>query len=114
MRDKQSTQEQHNGVEASATTSDEASIQPVKACFAHAAPPIRASNQLLQDGGKTYPADDTVPMLVRWPLSLWLGGMGRILLKNSSQDRKSTRLNSSHQKISYAVFCLKKKKKKID
>src|SRR5438552_5689772 len=28
-------------------------------------------------------------------------------------DRKSTRLNSSHQIISYAVFCLKKKKKKI-
>src|SRR5438552_2115021 len=30
-----------------------------------------------------------------------------------SGDRKSTRLNSSHQIISYAVFCLKKKKKKI-
>src|SRR5256885_15516616 len=30
----------------------------------------------------------------------------------SSQDRKSTRLNSSHLVISYAVFCLKKKKKK--
>src|SRR5438034_6010496 len=29
-----------------------------------------------------------------------------------SQDRKSTRLNSSHTVISYAVFCLKKKKKK--
>src|SRR3712207_8376805 len=28
----------------------------------------------------------------------------------SSQDRKSTRLNSSHANISYAVFCLKKKK----
>src|SRR5436189_3793926 len=28
------------------------------------------------------------------------------------QDRKSTRLNSSHRCISYAVFCLKKKKKK--
>src|SRR5258708_27948483 len=28
------------------------------------------------------------------------------------EDRKSTRLNSSHQIISYAVFCLKKKKKK--
>src|SRR5690606_39547074 len=28
------------------------------------------------------------------------------------QDRKSTRLNSSHVKISYAVFCLKKKKNK--
>src|SRR5438552_4601218 len=30
------------------------------------------------------------------------------------RDRKSTRLNSSHQIISYAVFCLKKKKKKND
>src|SRR5690348_18476229 len=30
----------------------------------------------------------------------------------SRQDRKSTRLNSSHPSISYAVFCLKKKKKK--
>src|SRR3712207_7721540 len=29
----------------------------------------------------------------------------------SSEDRKSTRLNSSHANISYAVFCLKKKKK---
>src|SRR2546430_11290905 len=31
-----------------------------------------------------------------------------------SIDRKSTRLNSSHRQISYAVFCLKKKKKKRD
>src|SRR2546427_9127406 len=30
----------------------------------------------------------------------------------SASDRKSTRLNSSHSQISYAVFCLKKKKKK--
>src|SRR5688572_31969709 len=30
----------------------------------------------------------------------------------ADQDRKSTRLNSSHSQISYAVFCLKKKKKK--
>src|SRR2546430_5893045 len=29
----------------------------------------------------------------------------------TGQDRKSTRLNSSHSQISYAVFCLKKKKK---
>ena len=29
-------------------------------------------------------------------------------------DRKSTRLNSSHVSISYAVFCLKKKKKKVN
>src|SRR5258707_6530941 len=31
--------------------------------------------------------------------------------KHESRDRKSTRLNSSHANISYAVFCLKKKKK---
>src|SRR5688572_32405605 len=30
------------------------------------------------------------------------------------RDRKSTRLNSSHSQISYAVFCLKKKKKKTN
>src|SRR5690242_21136006 len=34
------------------------------------------------------------------------------LALNNSTDRKSTRLNSSHMSISYAVFCLKKKKKK--
>src|SRR5690606_40268582 len=33
-------------------------------------------------------------------------------LARNALDRKSTRLNSSHVKISYAVFCLKKKKKK--
>src|SRR2546427_1387590 len=33
------------------------------------------------------------------------------LLKKNEEDRKSTRLNSSHSQISYAVFCLKKKKK---
>src|SRR5256886_7632182 len=31
--------------------------------------------------------------------------------EDEAQDRKSTRLNSSHSQISYAVFCLKKKKK---
>src|SRR5689334_24484690 len=33
-------------------------------------------------------------------------------LQSPRTDRKSTRLNSSHSSISYAVFCLKKKKKK--
>src|SRR2546430_7790972 len=36
----------------------------------------------------------------------------RLACKCSVTDRKSTRLNSSHSQISYAVFCLKKKKKK--
>src|SRR3712207_7748300 len=54
-----------------------------------------------------------------------LGGFGRLLgsasrhsveqddgeRRNNGRDRKSTRLNSSHANISYAVFCLKKKKK---
>src|SRR6266480_7176605 len=52
------------------------------------------------------------------------GGPGRALGRSAcppgaeerlacpTQDRKSTRLNSSHMSISYAVFCLKKKKKK--
>src|SRR2546422_3963111 len=34
------------------------------------------------------------------------------IIKTACGDRKSTRLNSSHGYISYAVFCLKKKKKK--
>src|SRR5204863_7142602 len=36
---------------------------------------------------------------------------GSIRVVYQSQDRKSTRLNSSHVEISYAVFCLKKKNK---
>src|SRR5688572_30897506 len=36
------------------------------------------------------------------------------LSEKTEEDRKSTRLNSSHSQISYAVFCLKKKKKHTD
>src|SRR3712207_7496427 len=42
-------------------------------------------------------------------LDLLLDGHGR-LLDLHAPDRKSTRLNSSHANISYAVFCLKKKR----
>src|SRR5690554_2676107 len=41
-----------------------------------------------------------------------LGGVGQDAFEAGFADRKSTRLNSSHVRISYAVFCLKKKKKK--
>src|SRR3712207_7235615 len=51
-------------------------------------------------------------------LALWAAfdpGRGRRGVQSGqasfAQDRKSTRLNSSHANISYAVFCLKKKKK---
>src|SRR2546427_6022342 len=41
-------------------------------------------------------------------------GAGRRAARGEPEpDRKSTRLNSSHSQISYAVFCLKKKKKRI-
>src|SRR3989449_3778985 len=40
-----------------------------------------------------------------------LGVVGLINVQFAIRDRKSTRLNSSHGYISYAVFCLKKKKK---
>src|SRR5207302_5991937 len=51
------------------------------------------------------PTLDSSPMPIHTMKSgsIASGGIGR------SRDRKSTRLNSSHVKISYAVFCLKKK-----
>src|SRR5207245_5519971 len=52
------------------------------------------------------PPIDVVLGLVRGPVR----GAGEDHLLLEGQDRKSTRLNSSHGSISYAVFCLKKKK----
>src|SRR5579862_871698 len=50
------------------------------------------------------------------PRSAWadprsVGNPDRLARATACRDRKSTRLNSSHSSISYAVFCLKKKKK---
>src|SRR3712207_8998132 len=45
------------------------------------------------------------------PPNYRLSAVSNELLFQRAQDRKSTRLNSSHANISYAVFCLKKKKK---
>src|SRR5688572_32717762 len=39
------------------------------------------------------------------------GETGAVASQNAPRDRKSTRLNSSHSQVSYAVFCLRKKKK---
>src|SRR5690606_40039513 len=50
--------------------------------------------------------------LRRSPCAVVLHRMtAKSLQRRLRRDRKSTRLNSSHVKISYAVFCLKKKKK---
>src|SRR5438034_4036259 len=48
---------------------------------------------------------------IGWPATASGYGGVEVFLEGST-DRKSTRLNSSHTVISYAVFCLKKKKKK--
>src|SRR5207245_3643198 len=56
----------------------------------------------------------SVPMYIFENLHLPVIGVPTVNYDNNQMyiDRKSTRLNSSHGSISYAVFCLKKKKKK--
>src|SRR5207249_11059841 len=81
------------------------------------APPQRAARA--GGGGRAQPQQGSIPGR---PLSrasnaaqrdLWLGpdAPERGHRREHDPDRKSTRLNSSHVSISYAVFCLKKKKK---
>src|SRR3712207_8689827 len=52
----------------------------------------------------------TLRMYMRFYVQYFDGEKWRFV-KTGGKDRKSTRLNSSHANISYAVFCLKKKKK---
>src|SRR5438128_4603256 len=49
--------------------------------------------------------------IIRRSISTWTSAFGQPAFCGWCRDRKSTRLNSSHGSISYAVFCLKKKKK---
>src|SRR5690606_40595094 len=85
-------------------------------------PPCRSINSLHKTRPKPTPFSLSVPnsgsVLIEkilsclsceipFPLSLTVISQDK---QESILDRKSTRLNSSHVKISYAVFCLKKKK----
>src|SRR6202041_2103751 len=54
----------------------------------------------------------TLPIWIWAVLILGIMHIGYAILMYVNLDRKSTRLNSSHVEISYAVFCLKKKKEK--
>src|SRR5207244_13552413 len=61
----------------------------------------------------SFPTRRSSDLIAAWS---WYGpdrrsAAARCRTTNADPDRKSTRLNSSHQIISYAVFCLKKKKK---
>src|SRR2546427_2994029 len=66
-----------------------------------------------------FPYTTLFRSLLRLVAGLVLGGgsaaTAQLAIQQPTEklDRKSTRLNSSHSQISYAVFCLKKKKKNI-
>src|SRR5690606_40453390 len=91
---------------------------PYTTLFRSAATPGRSLTDVFAD--KTDPARDHVligkerhdvgrPRDVGYPIRGVIKG-DLLYVKNFElEDRKSTRLNSSHVKISYAVFCLKKK-----
>src|SRR5689334_24739772 len=64
----------------------------------------------VEDLGALVSALRTAGVRFRSDIIVGIGG-NQVLLDDPS-DRKSTRLNSSHSSISYAVFCLKKKKRK--
>src|SRR5689334_23486859 len=72
----------------------------------------------LKDDGKRFYADP-FPFRYRGEDFIFMeefpyrNGRGHISVCTVSGDRKSTRLNSSHSSISYAVFCLKKKIKTL-
>src|SRR5437879_8588596 len=69
---------------------------------------ILGPNTLLREAIET----DQVPSLILWgPPGTGKTTLARVIASATrAEDRKSTRLNSSHRCISYAVFCLKKKK----
>src|SRR2546422_3175301 len=77
----------------------------------------RAMRYVVEVAPGLYPAfEPAVRLLAAWPLWLVVESLVGLALAWRShaviaRDRKSTRLNSSHGYISYAVFCLKKKKK---
>src|SRR5215217_1177334 len=82
------TTDRRSGTRAATTFRKLPSASPGMKTIAAATPSISRPGRVAQD--------DVVPQ--------------RVPLRRVGRDRKSTRLNSSHANISYAVFCLKKKK----
>src|SRR5690606_42028110 len=80
----------------------------------HDALPIYATENMLQwFVNEQVEEEETAQGMIDSLKLIGTNGFGIYTMdKELAQDRKSTRLNSSHVKISYAVFCLKKKKKK--
>src|SRR5207253_11077789 len=81
---------------------------PYTTLFRSARPPMQAGQ-----GGGPVKTNKVTARVALFSVVCWLlWGAGGSAAQGSSSDRKSTRLNSSHVAISYAVFCLKKKKNK--
>src|SRR6266705_273886 len=87
-----------------------AGIQPQTLVWAPGTRRGRAPKRGRHDAANAISVEDVALGLRAnaWRTIAWREGTNKRL---SSRDRKSTRLNSSHRTISYAVFCLKKKKK---
>src|SRR6266478_8992982 len=76
--------------------------------FFHDTPPTEFYTLSLHDALPIFEAGDEVAGAHNHMRVVGAATLERLAV----EDRKSTRLNSSHSQISYAVFCLKKKKKK--
>src|SRR5690606_26897791 len=84
-------------------------------------PKLIKNGQVVEDNWVVMPKPDDVENAsvigenVIVPMALWLAQADRLSQRSDlgiwiDSDEESTRLNSSHVKISYAVFCLKKKR----
>src|SRR5207302_9519860 len=77
---------------------------------------VKVTAEHIAKGRRCSPTDCPLALAVKdavaAPVSVYTKGVliGDQWIDMGLRDRKSTRLNSSHVKISYAVFCLKKKK----
>src|SRR2546430_11628957 len=73
---------------------------------------VRCAQAIFDDENTVTQKYWNYPASATGPKQNWNdGGAMRNTIELCNQDRKSTRLNSSHSQISYAVFCLKKKMK---
>src|SRR5207248_11648623 len=77
----------------------------------HSFPTRRSSD--LSTWAKALSRPPSASVIRPWSSMAMISSSQPRTLHTRSIDRKSTRLNSSHRTISYAVFCLKKKKNKI-
>src|SRR5690242_21618221 len=74
----------------------------------------RTADEIRADFDRSFEGEPLPDGLVKYfpGGSSWGKLHGSARVTRTLEDRKSTRLNSSHMSISYAVFCLKKKKNK--